>query len=212
LTLYQAIAAAILDIYPSMPVSVQTGRTVRTRSGAVVKYADTYFGYKSSAAASTNYTRSTANVLRPNNFAVWGRCVPSATGQATVDLWSAWSDANNLLEVYMNATQVRFYKVVAGAFAGPVAAYTHASGTAFEFQVYQSAAGMGIRVKEDGGEWSAWAETTDATSQLDAVIPANYQIGAMNNANHFAGNIPFIATIQHPEPKGEIERLSSKYP
>jgi len=191
---------------------IHDSRTAKTRKGGILKYAAAYLGYKNSATASTNYTRPAANSLRPNNFGVWGRCVPSATGQATVDLWSARSDANNLLEVYMNATQVRFYKVVAGAFAGPVAAYTHASGTAFEFQVYQSAAGMGIRVKEDGGEWSAWAETTDATSQLDAVIPASYQIGAMNNANHFAGNIPFIATIQHPDPKGEIERLSSKYP
>jgi len=208
--IYIAEAAAMALAPTAVPI--WDALALRTRKGNIFKYAAAYLGYKNSAAASTNYTRSTANVLRPNNFAVWGRCVPSATGQATVNLWSARSDASNLLEVYMNATQVRFYKVVAGAFAGPVATYTHASGTAFEFQAYQSAAGMGIRVKEDGGEWSAWAETTDATSLLDAVIPASYQIGAMNNANHFAGNIPFIATVQHPDPKTEIERLSARYP
>jgi len=191
---------------------IQSSQVTRTCKGGRLKYAAAYLGYKSNTAAATNYTRPTANVLRSNNFGLWGRCVPSATGQATVDLWSARSDASNLLEVYMNATQVRFYKVVAGAFAGPVATYTHTTGVAFEFQSYQSISGMGIRVKEDGGEWSAWAETTDATSILDAVIPANYQIGAMNDANHFDGNIPFIAIVKHGDPKRELERLGLMYP
>jgi len=160
----------------------------------------------------TNYTRPANNTLRSNSFAIWQRVVPSATGQATVDLWSARSDANNLLEIYMNATQVRLYKVVGGSFAGPIATYTHAANTPFEVQAYQHTSGMGIRVKQDGGSWSAWSETTDATSLLNIVVPSAYQVGAMNNAAHFTGNIPFTSVIQHSDPKGELTRLANQYP
>jgi hypothetical protein len=161
--------------------------------------------------AATNLSLPTAGVLPVNDFGIWVEAIPGATGQATPVLFGSHADANNYLEVYANATQVRFYKVVAGAFAGPVTTYTHTKDVPFQVQAYQSLAGMGIRIKPQGGAWTAWQETTDATSLLNAVIGSTYSVGSRNAANHFSGYYPSLAIIQHADPKAELERLTLKY-
>jgi hypothetical protein len=66
-------------------------------------------------------------------------------------------------------------------------------------------------VKQQGGAWSAWALKNDADGRLDAPIAATYQIGARNNASHFAGYYPGLAIIQHADPKAKLEELATKY-
>jgi hypothetical protein len=70
---------------------------------------------------------------------------------------------------------------------------------------------MGTRVKQQGGAWSAWTLKNDADGRLDAAIATTYQVGATNNASHFAGYYPGLAIIQHADPKAELERLTLKY-
>ena len=161
----------------------------------------------------TVYTRPTAGVLRSNDFGIWGRVVPSAAGQLAMSLFSLYVDSNNLVNVYtQSGTRVQIQKKVAGVSSFAWATYTHAAGTPFEFQAYQSRDGVGIRVKQDGGNWLAWTEGSDATSLLDIGIPATYQIGAQNNSAHFTGNFPFTAIIQHSDPKSQLEALAARYP
>jgi hypothetical protein len=92
------------------------------------------------------------------------------------------------------------------------ALYEHTKDTPFQYQAFQSRAyGMGIRVKQQGGTWSAWALKNDANGRLDAPIASTYQVGARDNASHFSGYYPGLAIIAHTDPKAELERLATQY-
>jgi hypothetical protein len=54
---------------------------------------------------------------------------------------------------------------------------------------------LGIRVKELGSSWSAWA--TNANTD-EAQIASTYQLGARSNANHFNANYPQFKTLFLP--------------
>lgn len=166
------------------------------------------FGTSFIDTGATTITRPAANLTRAtagsglesgNDFAIYGRVVPKAAGQLAY-IASLYIDASNWFAVYAadSGTNLRLGKVVAGAaqIVNSSGGYTHAANTPFEYLAYQhSVHGMGIAVKEDGGEWSAWATNADTQN---APIASTYQIGARNNANHFAGNFPFTEIISIP--------------
>jgi hypothetical protein len=54
---------------------------------------------------------------------------------------------------------------------------------------------MILRVKEDGGSWSAWATHVNAAA---APIATTFEIGSLDGANHFFGNYPFLRTLFLP--------------
>jgi hypothetical protein len=164
--------------------------------------------------AATNLTLPTAGVLPVNDFGIWGEVIPGAIGQGAVYPFTSYVSSTNHLGVYVAGTSGNvFIKVIDGvniSLTGP--GYVYTANTPFQYQAFQSRVyGMGIRVKEQGGAWSAWALKNDADGRLDAPIAATYQIGARNNANHFAGYYPGLAIIQHADPKFELERLTLKY-
>jgi hypothetical protein len=108
--------------------------------------------------------------------------------------------------------QIRFEKKINNTSHALFDLYAPAKDAPFQYQAFQSRVyGMGIRVKQQGGAWSAWTLKDDADGRLDAPIAATYQVGARNNASHFAGYYPGLAIIQHPDPKAELERLTLKY-
>lgn len=159
--------------------------------------------------AATNYTRPTAGVLRANDWGIWQRVVPSAAGQASTFLWSSRVDVNNRVSISVTATVITFSKIIAGVATSATVNYTHLAGIPFEVQASQSSTGgMKVRVKQDGGSWSAYG--TNA-SVADCPIASDHQIGAVNNTAHFSGHLPFTMLIQHADPKAELERLAALY-
>jgi hypothetical protein len=63
------------------------------------------------------------------------------------------------------------------------------SGAQYQYQAYWTDQGMGIRVQEIGGSWSAWSTGPNTD---EAQIASTAQIGARNNALHF--NLPTKAS------------------
>lgn len=185
---------------------------IRTRKGGAQKFDNRFLGYKTSLATLTTYKRPTANVLRPNDWGIHGRVVPTTSGQTLNMLWSSYVDSGNDVKVYCTATTVVFSKKIATVDTGVVATYTHVAGVPFEYQAFQSSVyGMGLRVKQDGGAWSAWATLTTTVGKSNNVLSDNYQIGARNGALLFIGNYPFHYTLQHADPKTQLISLATRY-
>jgi len=131
--------------------------------------------------------------------------IPGASGQNAIVV-STYINDTNQTRVVMNVGAT-LYKSVASALPFQVQAlYEHTKDTPFQYQ-----AGIGIRVKQQGGTWSAWALKNDADGRLDAPIASTYQVGARNNANHFAGTYPGLLIGQHADPKAYLETLTSLY-
>ena len=141
----------------------------------------------------TVYTRPTAGVLRANIQGIAVRVVPIGTGQTGV-IWSTRVDANNHMQIRTTPTQVLFSKTAAGATTSAIVNYTHAAGTPFVVMAHQDPAGaMKIRVKQDGGAWTAYG--TNA-SNVDMPVGTTYQEGGFNGGSQFVGNYPFIEFVQ----------------
>jgi hypothetical protein len=165
--------------------------------------------------AATNLTLPTQGVLPVNDFGIWGEVIPGASGQpAFAMFFCSYVDATNDTRVTQPTTgaQVRFEKKINNTSHALFDLYAPAKDAPFQYQAFQSRVyGMGIRVKQQGGAWSAWTLKDDADGRLDAPIAATYQVGARTNASHFAGYYPGLAIIQHADPKAELERLTLKY-
>lgn len=161
----------------------------------------------------SNYTRPTAGVLRPNDWGIWGRVVPSASDATPRILFSYYFDALNRVELSPSGGSLYFNKQIAGTDLYPLTALVVAAGIGFEYQIFQSSVyGMGVRVKVDGGAWGAFALKNDAAGRLNSSLPSSFSIGALNSALHLAGTYPFTAIIQHADPKAQLEALAVKYP
>jgi hypothetical protein len=164
--------------------------------------------------AATNLSMPTAGVLPVNDFGIWGEAIPGASGQSNLIFLASYVDANNYAMVVTNTgpTQIQYVIKRGGAFFIIGANNIPIANTPFQYQAIQSRIyGMGIRVKEQGGNWSEWALKDDADGRLDAPIASTYQVGARDNASHFAGYYPGLAIIAHADPKAELLRLTSKY-
>jgi hypothetical protein len=161
----------------------------------------------------TNLSMPTAGVLPVNDFGIWGEVIPGASGQDIGYLLYSYTVFNEEYGVYADGTKVWAVKKVGGGSNHyQELPFTHTKDTPFQYQAFQSSVyGMGIRVKEQGGAWSAWLLKDDADGRLDAPIASTYQVGARNNASHFAGYYPGLAIIQHSDPKFELERLATLY-
>ncbi len=169
------------------------------------------FGTSFITTGETTITRPAANLTRPtagtaldsgNNFAIYGRVIPEAGGQAGVYSFGTYPDIDNRVEIYHGGTGTiaGIYKTVAGATVNAVKAYTHAANTPFEYLAYQhSVYGMGIATRSwNGSVWSAWSAWATNADTQDAPIASTYQIGARNNNYHFAANYPFTKIISIP--------------
>lgn len=162
----------------------------------------------------TSLTRPAANLTRPtagtalaalNNWAILIRFRPTAAGQTAV-LWGSYTDANNATQIDLAPTTLTFKKRLEGVDYTAQASLTHAADTLYEALIYQhSVHGMGIRVRSwNGSVWSAWSAWATNANTQNAPIASTYQIGARNNANHFAANYPFTEIIRlnpslHPQ-------------
>ena len=187
------------------------------------------FGTSFINTAATTVTRPAANLTRPtagtalesgNNFAVYGRVVPKAVEQGDRMLFGMYFTipATNFTSVQASsgAGNVRFRKYINESIvAEPGTSYIYTANTPFEYLAYQhSIHGMGIAVRSwNGSAWSAWSAWATNADTQNAPIDSTYQIGARNNANHFAGNFPFtkiIALNQALNPQTQIADMLSK--
>jgi hypothetical protein len=163
--------------------------------------------------AATNLTLPTAGVLPVNDFGIWGEVIPGASGQFPAYIFDSYTSASEDLRILANTlSSLSFQKVIGGVASFISTTLTTTINTPFQYMVFQSRVyGMGIRVKQQGGAWPAWALKNDADGRLDAPVAATYQAGARNNANHFAGYYPSLVIIQHVDPKAKLEELDTKY-
>jgi hypothetical protein len=164
--------------------------------------------------AATNLTLPTAGVLPVNDFGIWGEVIPGASGQVDGYVMGTHIDGSNFGGVYgrTGTGAITLRKTLAGAHQLTDSGYVPLANTPFQYQVFQSRVyGMGIRVKQQGGAWSAWTLKNDADGRLDAPIAATYQVGTKDSAAYYAGYYPSLAITQHADPKAELERLTLKY-
>jgi hypothetical protein len=164
--------------------------------------------------AATNLTLPTAGVLPVNDFGIWGDVIPGASGQVDGYVMGTHIDGSNFGGVYgrTGTGAITLRKTLAGAHQLTDSGYVPLANTPFQYQVFQSRVyGMGIRVKQQGGAWSAWTLKNDADGRLDAPIAATYQVGTKDSAAYYAGYYPSLAITQHADPKAELERLTLKY-
>jgi hypothetical protein len=170
--------------------------------------------------AATNLSMPTAGVLPVNDFGIWGEVIPGASGQPEIaggapNFFNSFTDASREFRIGPTAVDGLYIlrkRIASINYDILPTFFTYTKDTPFQYMAFQSRVyGMGIRVKEQGGAWSAWALKDDADGRLDAPIASTYQIGARNNANHFAGTYPGLAIIQHQDPKAELERLATLY-
>ena len=163
--------------------------------------------------SATNYTRPTAGVLRANDWGIWGRVVPSAGGQASVVVLGLYVSATEQLRVVVESTVIAATKTVAGVSVVATVPYTHTANIPFEYQLIQSSSqGLGLRVKQDGGAWSATVFDATATGKAAITLPSSYSIGNKASGFHFTGTFPFTMPIMSMDPKAELERLAALYP
>lgn len=166
------------------------------------------FGTSFIDTAATTVTRPAANLTRPtagtalasgNDFAIYGRVVPKAA-QSVCWCVTSHVDNNNYYAIgpLISSTALRIRKYIGGSVAADLdVTYTHSANTPFEYLAYQhSVHGMGIAVRSwNGSAWSAWSAWATNANTTNAPIASTYQIGARNNANHFAANYPFTKII-----------------
>jgi hypothetical protein len=147
-----------------------------------------------------------------NDFGIWGEVIPGASGQGVTYFLNSLAGAGFELHIRFSGAQLVYAKDLAPLYPAVGTTYIPPANTPFQYQAFQSRVyGMGTRVKQQGGAWSAWTLKNDADGRLDAPVAATYQIGARNNANHFAGYYPGLAIIQHADPKAYLETLTLKY-
>lgn len=151
-----------------------------------------------------------------NNFALWTRFIPIASGLTNKYLAGNYTDASNHCELYISsATTVLFSKTVAGVTTSISLPITHVAGTEYEVQAVQAVTGMYARYRSKSttwGAWSAWASDETAAGQADIISADTFGIGQDgNNTNQFEGNIPFCLVDQGNDPKAICERQGALY-
>jgi len=133
-----------------------------------------------------------------NNFAIYGRVIPTVTGQSKT-LLSSYVDATAKLEVYTTATSVNINKRSSSTDVICSVSYTHSKNTLFEFVALVTEMGMAICTRQySAGVWSAWsAWTADETSggQAAAQVGSTLEIGSLGGANNFAGYFPKMGIV-----------------
>ena len=172
--------------------------------------------------ATTTVTRPAANLTRPtagsgletgNNFAIYGRVVPIGRHTSAV-LFSTYTNDNNYFNVGISNAVIQPNNRIGGVSNALSLSYVHAAGVPFEYLCYKHGGTMGISVRSwNGSAWSAWSAWATNADTQNAPIASTYQIGARNNANHFAANYPFtkiIALNPALNPQTQLADLLSK--
>ena len=164
------------------------------------------FGTSFITTGATTITRPAANLTRPtagsgletgNNFAIYGRVVPIGLYTSGV-LFSTYTDDNNYFNVGITSAVIRLNNRIGGVTNTLSLSYVHA-GVPFAYLCYKHGGTMGISVRSwNGSAWSAWSAWATNADTQNAPIASTYQIGAWNNANHFAANYPFTEIIAIP--------------
>ncbi len=162
--------------------------------------------------AATTVTRPADNLTRPtagtalesgNNFAVYGRVVPlAATNVGPVQvIFGSQVDTGNRLRFSIVATSDTSWYFTKRISSSNIIAWTNPGAikaeTVVEYLCYcHSVSGMGLSLRTwNGSVWSAWRAWATNSDTQNAPIASTYQIGAQNNADHFAGNFPFTKII-----------------
>lgn len=148
---------------------------------------------ESATRAGTVCTYNTAGVIRENDMAMLIRCTPRAAGQAAY-LWGCYSDFSYNLSIVLNPSNITLRKRSNGTNTDATVSYTHAADTPIEVLcVFSTAHGMCVAVRAySGGVWGAWTNGTTVTTtaaKTNVVIASTFQLGALNGASQFAGNI-----------------------
>ena len=140
----------------------------------------------------------TAGKIRPNNMAFLQTVVPRASGQSGVYLFGNYTNANNYTAVIVDVTTITYRKRIAGVNTDATVSITHAKDTPLQMLSVGTESGMrvAVRVYSDGA-WLAWTDGTLNSSdgaKANAIIAANYQLGALNSASQFTGNLSELDT------------------
>lgn len=143
--------------------------------------------------AGTVASYPTSGVIRDNNMAFRMVVVPRASGQSEVYAFSSYSSSNDYCILYVHPSTIWVAIRKSGVATTQNISYTHAKDVPIEIIVFYSSVGMRIAVRSySGGAWSAWSigslnSTTEAKSSVP--ISSTFQLGALNSANQFYGNI-----------------------
>lgn len=155
----------------------------------------------------------TAGKIPVNNFAIRMTVVPRQPGIGGTypQLFGMYADGNNA--VWLQFTQTS--SITATVKKSGVAATVSVSaslvyGVSTDIIFIKSSAGMSVSKRTYSfPSWASWVDSSILTSNTaidDVVLSAKYQLGALNGATQFAGNISLFDCV--PIPSGITDPLA----
>lgn len=205
---YKVNGSAIVNISSKIGLGCAAGHTVyfilpQLEEGAfatspIAKLADGSEPLTAITRQGTVLSFPTAGKIRNNDVAFLQTIVPRATGQSGIYVFGNYTDTNNYTAVIVDATTVTYRKRIAGANTDATVSITHAKDIALQILRVGASTGMQIAARTySGGAWSAWTNgelNSSDGAKANAIIAANYQLGALNSASQFTGNLSEIDT------------------
>lgn len=161
----------------------------------------------------TVLSHATEEVIRSQGWGGRFLVNPIAAGQ-TGWLVNSYTDANNEVGVLVEPTQMTFRKRDTGTDTDAVLSYTHAKDTPCLVDIYQSTAGMGIRVAEwNGASWDAfsdWTEVTTAAGKADMVLASTFELLSRDGDDHLFARCPeFFMPVFGSDPKSKLGAIAA---
>jgi len=120
----------------------------------------------------TSITKPTAGLFpmtsatEAQNFGIYMRVIPKATGISDLKLFATDVDADNAFSIRIDPARIGVYKRVSGVgqyyYSGAV---THSVGVPMDILFVQTSLGLSFKTRQfTGGTWGAWSTWADATS------------------------------------------------
>ena len=141
------------------------------------------------------------------DFAIFMRVVPEASGQENRFLFSIYHNNTNYSALYYASSAQIFTQNNAGATTWTSVAYPQVAGQPFDVIVARTSSGIAIKKRHyttgAWSSWSAWTQNITVGGKLPSPIAATYRVGSHNSSGQLAANYPRTAIIAMP-PKATL--------
>lgn len=174
-------------------------------------FATSYIPTTTAAAtrAGTVNTYPAVGKIPVNDFALRIIVVPRATGQSGVYLFGSYVDASNYTAIIIAPTALTIRKRISGINTDATVSLTHGIEVPIDLVLSMSTVGMQLSARTFSTTWAAFTDGTlnsTEAAKANAPIGTTYQLGALNGASQFTGNISLFDCV--PIPAGTTDPMA----